>query len=106
MNQTTPGTRVNGQIEIGGGQPPKNSTANSPESMITFIYSPRKNRRNGVEEYSTMKPATSSDSASRRSNGGRWVSASVETKNTIAIGNRMVNRNQPCACASTMADRF
>ena len=41
----------------------------------------------GVEQYSTMKPATSSDSASTRSNGGRLVSASAETKNTTNIGN-------------------
>jgi hypothetical protein len=27
----------------------------------------------GVEPYSTMNPATSSDSASTRSNGGRFV---------------------------------
>src|SRR3954470_21568935 len=106
MNQRTPGTMVNGQMEMGGSQPPRNSTANRPESMITFMYSPRKNSRNGVEEYSTMKPATSSDSASSRSKGGRWVSAKVEMKNTIPIGNRTVNRNQPCACASTMAERF
>src|SRR5262249_31430315 len=33
-----------------------------------------------------MKPATSSDSASTRSNGGRFVSASAETKNTTNIG--------------------
>ena len=35
--------------------------------------------RRGVEPYSTMKPATSSDSASTRSKGGRLVSASAET---------------------------
>src|SRR6185312_17505328 len=34
-----------------------------------------------------MKPATNSDSASTRSNGGRLVSASAETKNTTNIGN-------------------
>src|SRR5947209_13133181 len=50
------------------------------------MYSPRKNSKNGVAEYSTMKPATSSDSASTRSKGGRLVSASAETKNTTAIG--------------------
>ena len=39
-----------------------------------------------MEEYSTAKPATSSDSASGRSNGGRLVSASAEMKNTTNIG--------------------
>src|SRR6185437_15787175 len=104
--QITPGMSVSGHTDHSGSHPPRNSTANSPDSMITFMYSPRKNSRNGVEEYSTMKPATSSDSASSRSNGGRCVSASVEMKKTIPIGNRMVNRNQPCACAITMADKF
>ena len=33
-----------------------------------------------------MKPATSSDSASTRSNGGRLVSASAETKKITNIG--------------------
>ena len=35
-----------------------------------------------------MKPATSSDSASSRSKGGRLVSASAETKNTTNIGSK------------------
>src|SRR5437764_2535072 len=74
------------------------------------MYSPRKNSRNGVEEYSTAKPATSSDSASTRSNGGRLVSASDDTKNTTNIGNSQ-NQYQPnnpslVFCASTMAERF
>ena len=34
-----------------------------------------------------MKPATSSDSASARSNGGRLVSASAEMKKMTNIGN-------------------
>src|SRR4051812_30993862 len=106
INQITPGISVSGHTDHSGSQPPRKSTAKRPDSMMTFMYSPRKNSRNGVEEYSTMKPATSSDSASSRSNGGRWVSASVEMKKTIAMGNRMVNRNQPCAWAITMAERF
>src|SRR5579864_2710532 len=53
-----------------------------------------------------MKPATSSDSASGRSKGGRLVSASADTKNTTNIGNRMVKANQPCCCARTMAERL
>ncbi len=42
-----------------------------------------------------MKPATSSDSASGRSNGGRLVSASAEMKKTMNIGNR------PSQCQSS-----
>src|SRR2546421_4356293 len=69
--------------------------------------SPSMNIMYGVEPYSTMKPATSSDSASTRSNGGRLVSASAETKNTTNIGNRG-SQYQPSRphlefCASTMS---
>ena len=37
-----------------------------------FTYSPSKNIANGMPEYSVWNPATSSDSASARSNGGRF----------------------------------
>src|SRR3954464_12567652 len=56
-----------------------------------------------------MKPATSSDSASTRSNGGRLVSASAEMKNTMNIGNSgsqyQPNRPHAVFCASTTSDR-
>src|SRR5690242_4663181 len=94
-NQMNPGTKVKGAMLQIGSQPPKNSTVIRPQSSITFRYSPRKNSRNGVAEYSVMKPATSSDSASSRSNGGRCVSASEETKKITNIGNNIVNANQP-----------
>src|SRR5580692_11406474 len=105
-NQITPGTKVKGTMLSGGSQPPRNSTLISPQSMMTFIYSPRKNNRNGAEEYSTKKPATSSDSASNRSKGGRWVSAREETKKMISIGNNIVKANQPCSWACTITDKF
>ena len=54
--------------------------------VMIATYSPSMYSRYGVEPYSTMKPATSSDSASTRSNGGRLVSASAEIKNTTNIG--------------------
>src|ERR1700754_1442412 len=54
-----------------------------------------------------MKPATSSDSASTRSNGGRLVSASAEMKKMMNIGNSH-SQYQPSRphcefCASTMS---
>src|ERR1700735_1888523 len=112
-NQITPGTKVKGTMLSGGSQPPRNSTLIRPQSMMTFIYSPRKNRRNGAEEYSTKKPATSSDSAPSREKGGRWVSAREETKKITSMGNRMEKKFQ-CAkastpavcCASTMRERL
>src|SRR6201996_1009291 len=105
-NHTIPGTQVNGAIASGGSQPPKNRIVHIAHIRTTLTYSPRKNSRNGVDEYSTKKPATSSDSASTRSKGGRLVSASAETKKIGSIGNRMEKTNQPCSCALTMADRF
>src|SRR5262249_25083706 len=72
-------------------------------------YSPSMNIMYGVEPYSTMKPATSSDSPSTRSNGGRLVSASAEMKNTMNIGNSGIqyqpNRPQLEFCASTISVR-
>src|SRR3954470_8997499 len=89
-NQKMPSAGMfSGQILIGDSQPPRNRMLISPQSSMTFIYSARKNSRNGPEEYSTKKPATSSDSASSRSNGGRWVSASDEMKKITSIGNRI-----------------
>src|ERR1700730_5127024 len=59
-----------------------------------------------------MKPATSSDSASTRSKGGRLVSAMAEMTKTTNMGNSG-NQYQPngphkkCPfCASTIADRL
>src|SRR5215471_11426479 len=49
-------------------------------------YSPSMNIMYGVDPYSTMNPATNSDSASTRSKGGRLVSASAETKKITNIG--------------------
>lgn len=54
--------------------------------MIMFAYSAMKNRANGPAAYSTLKPETSSDSPSVRSNGARFVSASVEMNHIIARG--------------------
>src|SRR5215813_1518972 len=85
-NQITPGIQVNGATGNGGSQPPRNKIVAMAHIVAMAMYSPRKNSRNGVEEYSTAKPATSSDSASTRSNGGRFVSASAETKKMTNIG--------------------
>src|SRR5215471_5421285 len=85
-NHTMPGTQVNGRTGNGGSQPPRKKMVAIAHMVAIAMYSPRKNRRNGVEEYSTAKPATSSDSASTKSNGGRLVSASADTKKITNIG--------------------
>src|SRR6266550_3725412 len=106
-NQTTPGTHVNGTILNGGSQPPRNRMVAIAHMVPIATYSPSMNIMYGVEPYSTMKPATSSDSASTRSNGGRLVSASAETKNTMNIGNSgsqyQPSRPKRVFCASTMS---
>src|SRR3954466_14873920 len=87
VNQMTPGTQVSGAIGYGGSQPPMNRMVIMAHMVPMATYSPSMNIMYGVEPYSTMKPATSSDSASTRSKGGRLVSASAEMKNTMNIGN-------------------
>src|ERR1051326_8362093 len=94
-NQIAPGTALNafamggmadsGQ-KSGGSQPPKNRIVHIAHISTTLTYSPRKKSRKNVAEYSTKKPATSSDSASTRSKGGRLVSASAETKKIGSMG--------------------
>src|SRR6185295_3562007 len=117
-NQITPGIQVNGGSATGGSQPPRNMIVASAHIVVIATYSPSMNSRYGVEPYSVMKPATSSDSASTRSNGGRLVSASAETKNTMNIGSsasqyqssselgRPSRVPRPIFCALTMALRL
>src|SRR6266404_8308622 len=85
-NQITPHIQVNGATGNGGSQPPRNRIVVIAHMVAIATYSPSMNIMYGVEPYSTMKPATSSDSASTKSNGGRLVSASAETNNTTNIG--------------------
>src|SRR3954447_5308741 len=109
VNQITPGTQVNGTTAMGGSQPPRNRIVAIAHIVVMATYSPSMNIMYGVEPYSTMKPATSSDSASTRSNGGRLVSASAEMKNTMNIGNSQSqyhpNTPQEVFCASTTSVR-
>src|SRR5436309_7085153 len=106
-NQTMPGIQVNGGYGIGGSHPPRNRIVVIAHMVAIATYSPSMNIMYGVEPYSTMKPATSSDSASTRSNGGRLVSANAEMKNTMNIGNSgsqyQPNRPHEEFCASTMS---
>ena len=53
-----------------------------------LVYSPKKNIAKVIEEYSTKKPATNSDSHSGRSNGALLVSAYIEIINIINTGNK------------------
>src|SRR6202163_4256354 len=109
-NQTIPAPQGNGVTASGGSQPPRKRMVPRAHIRRTETYSPRKKRRKGVEEYSTWKPATSSDSASTRSKGGRLVSASAEMKKITNNGNSgsQYHWNMPNgpACACTILVRL
>ena len=64
---------------------PRNKIAVKIFIMIIFAYSAMKKRANGPAAYSTLKPETSSDSPSVKSNGARFVSASVEINHMVFI---------------------
>lgn len=72
--------------------------------IIMFAYSAIKNRANGPAAYSTLKPDTSSDSPSVRSNGARFVSASVEINHIIASGHagKIIHT---CSCVIISVER-
>src|SRR4051812_42200808 len=110
MNQITPGTQVNGANGTGESQPPRNKMLPKAHMLMMATYSPSMNKRYGVEEYSTATPATSSDSASGRSKGGRLVSAIAVMKKITNIG-RSHSQYQPrspkrVSCARTMSVRL
>ena len=92
-------------------QPPRNSSAARPLTANMLPYSARKkiDQRNPL--YSVRKPATSSLSASARSNGARLQLAVAVTKNTKnarnvnGSWNRFQPQNHP-ACWVPMVVRF
>src|SRR5215207_6931872 len=85
-NQPKGGMKLSRFESIGACQPPKNMTATSALIRIMFMYSARKKSANVIPEYSTMCPATISDSPTTTSNGARLVSATPLTKYTTSIG--------------------
>src|SRR5688500_15754416 len=89
ISQIHPGTSNHGMRSMlsGGSQPPQKSSALSAQIRITLPYSPSQKSAKLIDEYSVWKPATSSLSASVRSNGVRKVSAIELIRNTTHIGN-------------------
>src|ERR1700739_3049712 len=84
VNQSTghqpvlaPGHMLSGQ---GACPPPKNMTMEREETVIMLTYSANMNIANCSDEYSVWKPATSSPSASGKSNGARLVSTTMEIR--------------------------
>lgn len=71
--------------------------------IITILpYSAKKKRANAIAEYSTLYPATSSASASGKSNGVLFVSANEIIKNKTQKGNNG-NTNQIYSWALTIS---
>lgn len=66
--------------------PPRNRIVVLAHIRMRLLYSARKKNTKGLPEYSVKNPATSSLSASTRSNGGLFVSATVLMKKMINSG--------------------
>lgn len=86
-----------GKIDIGDNQPPKKHKAITKESHIMLEYSAKKNKANAIPEYSTLYPATISASASGKSKGALFVSASTDIKKTTLTGNNGIT-NHTVSC--------
>src|SRR3954452_5956077 len=80
-------------ILSGGSHPPQNRMALSAHIRMTLAYSPSQKSAKLIDEYSVWCPATSSLSASTKSNGVRKVSAIELIRNTTHMGNS--NRLKP-----------
>src|SRR3954452_17674050 len=87
----------------GARQPPRNSVVASAATVVMLTYSARKNIANLIDEYSVWKPATSSLSASGRSNGARLVSPTIAMRYMTNDGNSGTAYHSPC-CAVTISD--
>ncbi len=79
-SQIQPGIQASTAESIGGSQPPRNMMTARIETSHMLAYSARKNMAKLMPEYSTMWPATISDSPSTTSKGWRLVSARPEMK--------------------------
>src|SRR5437016_11251403 len=106
VNQATPsiqerlsGSRVPG---YGALYPPRNRTEAMQDTRIMFAYSAMKKKAKRIPLYSVIQPATSSLSASGRSKGRRFVSATAEirytTKAMICIPPRSEERRVGKEC--------
>src|SRR5712692_8937417 len=93
---------------VGGWYPPRNRTDAMQDTRIMFAYSAMKKKAKRIPLYSVIQPATNSLSASGRSKGRRFVSATAEiiytTKATIWVTG---NHHQiPAPCPMPMKFQF
>src|SRR5258706_13716863 len=84
---------VPGSCQKGMSHPPKKRGTVRAEMAAIDMYSDMKKRANFIDEYSVWYPATSSASASAKSNGRRVVSAKADTMKTI-IDSHMAGEKQ------------
>lgn len=82
--------------------PPQKNKTERLLMIIILPYSAKKKSANAIAEYSTLYPATSSASASGKSNGVRFVSAKEMIKNKTQNGNSG-NTNHTYSCAFTIS---
>jgi len=74
-------------------QPPANSNIVITLIKIIEPYSAKKNKAKPILAYSTLKPETSSDSASGKSKGALLVSANIDIKNIKNNGKKGTKKN-------------
>lgn len=99
--KSNPKIGSNCKKENGGNQPPKKNKTFRLHNKTILRYSPRKKKANGNAECSVLYPETSSDSASGKSKGVRFVSAKLQIKNIINIGHNG-QKYQTSVCAFTI----
>src|ERR1019366_1931438 len=87
----------------GMSQPPKNRVATIAATVTICAYSAIMNSENFIALYSEWYPATSSDSASGRSNGSRFVSANPEIRKMKNDRNRGMMNQRPCCWRAMIA---
>src|SRR5437016_14621602 len=92
----------------GRNHPPSQRVTAIDDTAIIAEYSAKKNKDQRKPLYSVWKPAVSSDSASGKSNGARFVSATIATakiKNASSPSGKNLNTNHTCCscCARTMS---
>ena len=90
----------------GNCHPPKKSVTQSAERTIMLMYSAVWKSPQRMPEYSVWYPATSSVSASGRSNGGREVSAIPPSRKMQRPTNWGMKNQSVCPCRSTISTRF
>src|SRR5678816_3250185 len=90
----------------GTSHPPKKSVAISALAVIMLQYSEIGNSENFIALYSVWYPAMSSDSASGRSNGSRFVSARPEMRKTKNEKKSGRTYQVPACCDAMMLEKL